>query len=183
MKFLAQRTTLWSISLCAVVGLSLNASLAQPSASHVRPTLPTTLCDQDEATVFSCPIGQKIVSLCSIHRPDKTVLLRYVFGKPGKPELALTNAGEPRAPMAYGSLSYSGGGGDYIRVRNGRFAYVVYSAIGRGWEQEGLVVEKDGRRISAQQCGGSRGALGPNGWQDVYAAHLPDDKAGFEKPD
>lgn len=182
MKIPAKRAALWSAPVC-IVGVALTPALARPSAAHVRPTPQLSLCSPSEATVFACPIGQKVVSVCSTRRPDKSVVLRYVYGKLGKPELSLANTAGSGAPMTSGSLAYSGGGGDYVRVRNGPYAYVVYSAMGRGWEQEGLVVEKDGRRISAQTCGGARAALGPNGWQDVYAAHLPDDKAGFEKPD
>ena len=182
MRLLSRRAVLWAMSAWLAGGLSLSTSLAQPSTSF-RPTPNATLCDQGEATVFSCPIGQKVVSLCSVHRPDKTVLLRYVFGKPGRPELTLTSASASAAPMTYGGLSYSGGGGDYVRVRNGRFSYVVYQASGHGWEQQGLVVERNRRRISARRCGGARLALGPNRWRDVYAAHLPDDPLGFEKPD
>ncbi|MBV9996271.1 MAG: hypothetical protein JO127_13780 [Caulobacteraceae bacterium] len=85
--------------------------------------------------------------------------------------------------MTYGTLSYSSGGGDYVRVKSGRYSYVVYSAIGQGWEQEGLVVEKDGRRVSAKLCNGHRAALGSQGWGRVYAAHLPKDTQGFDKPD
>jgi hypothetical protein len=184
MNLQAQRIVLWSTAWLAIAGLDLQPSLAQPRTprSYSAPQQ-RSLCPEDEATTFSCPIGRKVVSLCVAGRGSQPGVIRYVFGKPGNVELALVNSLGSDVRVTYGGLSYSGGGGDYVRVRNGPFAYVVYSALGRGWEQEGLVVEKDGHRISAKQCGGPGGALGPNGWQDVYAAHLPPDKEGFEKPD
>jgi hypothetical protein len=167
----------WSVPLAGVSALSLFLTASPPHATPVA-TARSTTCSKEEAVVFSCAVGSKVAALCAA--PDG-VGLRYLFGKPGFAELSLTNRGGPPDRMTYGALSYSGGGGDFVRVLSGRYSYVVYSAIGRGWEQEGVVVEKDGKRISARRCVGP--ALGPNGWARVYAAHLPKDAQGFDKPD
>ena len=60
-------------------------------------------------------------------------------------------------------------------------AIVVHPAIGRGWAQEGVSVEQDGKAISSLVCADA--ALGKDGWAAVYAAKLTPDRSNFEKPD
>lgn len=48
---------------------------------------------------------------------------------------------------------FAGGGGGYIRFLNGRYQYIVYTAIGKGWgTKDGVAVEKDGTLIKFFTC-------------------------------
>jgi hypothetical protein len=48
---------------------------------------------------------------------------------------------------------FSGGGGAYLRFINGKYNYIVYSAIGRGWgTKDGVSVEKDNKMITHSKC-------------------------------
>ncbi|MGC1305402.1 MAG: hypothetical protein WA840_23780 [Caulobacteraceae bacterium] len=140
------------------------------------------LCTANETPVFSCAIGAKVASLCASRDLSPTAgYLYYAFGKPGAVEVAIPKKTPAfRQSITVGTLSYSKGGGDYVRIRNGKFAYVAYSALGDGWEQEGVAVEQDGKPLSSLACHGA--ALGPDGWQALYKAKLPADQQGFEKP-
>jgi hypothetical protein len=143
-----------------------------------------SLCAPDEAVIFSCALGKKTASLCASKDLSATKgYLYYAYGKPGAldlsaPEKAIT----ARQNLTRGSIAYSGGGTDYVRIQNGAFSYIVYSGIGKGWEQEGVVVQKDGKTISSHICPASMSALGPNGWQPVYGANLKPDTSDFEVP-
>ena len=142
-----------------------------------------SLCAKGETAVFDCHLGQKVAELCASSDLTPTGgRLYYIYGRPGAIELRLPNANDRASrPFAEGVLGFSGGGADYVRIKNGRFAYVVYSGFAPGWAQDGLVVERDGKRISSQICQGS--AMGANAWQAVYTAKLPKDNQGFDMPD
>jgi hypothetical protein len=156
----------------ALLGSSAAAGVQRPS-----------LCASDEKAVFTCAVGRKTASLCA--SPDLTPAkgyLYYAYGRPGAVDLTTPDKfPAARASITLGGLAYSGGGGDYVRIVKGAYAYVVYSAIGRGWEQEGVAVQKDGKPISSLIC--SDGALGKDGWKAVYDAKLTPDHSDFEKPD
>ena len=79
------------------------------------------------------------------------------------------------------TLTFSAGGGAFLRFRWQEFAYTVFAAVGRGWgEKEGVVVEKSGKRVEALRCtGGVRSILGPD-W--FAAARIPQDPTGFDLP-
>jgi hypothetical protein len=163
----------------ASVVIALGLAGTSAAAGVNRPSL----CAANEKAVFTCTVGRKTASLCA--SPDLTPAtgyLYYAYGRPGAVELTTPDKSPAaRRSITLGGLSYSGGGGDYVRIVRGLYAYVVYSAIGRGWEQEGVAVEKDGKPISSLIC--SDTALGPDGWQAVYGAKLARDTSNFEKPD
>jgi hypothetical protein len=144
----------------------------------------TSLCAPDETVIFSCALGKKIASLCASSDLSATRgYLYYAYGKPGAIEFSAPQKSiAARQNLARGSIAYSGGGADYVRILNGGFAYVVYSGIGKGWEQEGVVVQKDGQTISSHICPATVSALGPDGWQPVYGANLTPDTTDFEIP-
>jgi hypothetical protein len=144
----------------------------------------TSLCAPGETVVFSCALGKKIASLCASKDLSAAKgYLYYAYGKPGALELSAPEKSiAARQNLARGSIAYSGGGADYVRILNGGFAYVIYSGIGKDWEQEGMVVQKDGQTISSHICPATVSALGPDGWQPVYGANLKPDTADFEIP-
>lgn len=151
-----------------------------------------TFCTGREIAVFSCRVGAKLVSVCASKDATRVAgHAQYRFGKPDSREpLELTvPAGlVPAAKVATGeSVPFAGGGGAWMRFRNGAHAYVVYTGIGK-WgpkgetrTKEGLVVEKDGRRIAHFKCNGPvAGELGPDWFDRVGVQAKGED---FDFPD
>ena len=88
-------------------------------------------------------------------------------------------------------MSYSGGGGAYIRFANGPFEYTVFSATGK-WgtkggslDVAGVAIRKDGKDFSNFICrnlAGDLGELGPDFLQKMgMASDNPD--PDFAPPD
>ena len=69
-----------------------------------------------------------------------------------------------------------------MRFKRDTFAYVVYTAIGRGWgEKAGVAVEKDNKLQANLVCNKPvQSELGPDFFDQ---AGLAEDQAGFELPD
>lgn len=168
----------------ALAALALGVAAAAPASGAFAAGGRASLCQANETAVFSCRIGARTASLCASHDlGPSSGYLYYAFGKPGRTELsapAKNSAG--RQDLTVGTLAYSKGGGDYVRVRNGAYAYVIYSAETPGWSQEGVAVEKGGAQISSLRCPAAASALGPDGWLPVYRAKLPSDQQGFQVP-
>lgn len=144
---------------------------------------PRSHCAAAEEVVFSCAQGRKVISLCasSTGAQGARTQLRYAYGALRKVELEVSQAMRPDA-FESGVTALSGGGIDYVRVRNGDFAYVLYTGLSKGWSQDGWVVEANGTPISHRIC--KAGATGPKAWGPVYAARLPrsPDEATFLPP-
>ena len=134
--------------------------LAEPGRSAASQT---SHCTALESTVFACDAGSKSISVCaSSSLANGSAYLEYRFGKLGDaPELTLPATRVPPAQAATGeNVAFSGGGGAWLRFRNGATAYVVYGGIGR-WgpdgataEKQGVVVEREGRQIAHVPCTG-----------------------------
>lgn len=144
--------------------------LVSPSA-HAGASSADSLCAPDEDVVFTCAVGAKSVSVCaSADLSPAAGVAQYRFGVPRKtPELTLPSGKAHPARVAHGqSESFSGGGGAWLRFRQGAYAYVVYTGIGK-WgpkgttrEKAGVIVEKDGARVASLQCKGkAQSELGP----------------------
>jgi hypothetical protein len=139
------------------------------------PTLATeSHCSNDEQTVFSCSLGEKIVSVCASKVLSPTGgYLQYRFGKKNAPELIFPASGavSNRSNIQARTLMFSGGGGSYIRFISGRYNYIVYTAIGKGWgAKDGVSVEQDNKLIVNSKC------------RDVPASIMGEDffsRAGF----
>jgi hypothetical protein len=158
-------------------GTAASQSLAP--ASKVRadavtimgPTVPGSFCSTAEVAVFHCSTGAKQVSVCASRTATpQSGSLQYRFGKRGQtPEIQLPAKPTPPSRSASAdTLSFSGGGGAWLRFRSGEFAYTVYTAVGR-WgpngeprESEGLVVERGGKTVATLRCKESaQSELGP----------------------
>jgi hypothetical protein len=132
---------------------------------------PASQCAANESIVFNCAAGSKLISVCAAAGTSAdTGYLQYRFGKPGmKPELTLPASKTPPNKSVTGeSMPFAGGGGSWLRFRNGTNAYVVYTGIGR-WgkngapaEKQGVVIEQSGRQIANVKCSGTlTSELGP----------------------
>jgi hypothetical protein len=144
----ADKRRFTQIRICSLV-LNLCAFSASAYAAP-------SLCLADEAKIFSCAAGKKIISVCSSKdlAADRGYL-QYRFGSSGKVELTIPadRSVLPRNSALSGTLVFSGGGGDYLRFQAGEYQYVVYTAIGKGWgEKDGVAIEKDGKRRAHVSC-------------------------------
>jgi hypothetical protein len=136
---------------------------------------PTSFCTPAETVVFACYTNPtKLVSVCASKdaAPNKGYL-QYRTGNPyAKTPLDLTLPAAqvvPRQAANGDTLSFSGGGGAWLRVSTTKVAFVVYTGIGkwgpRGQTQEkaGVAVERDGTKIASLKCTGTPiSLLGPD---------------------
>ena len=156
----------WAFAVAAAILVGEGtAALANPASS----TRPPSLCTPREEVVFGCAQGHKVISLCADTESGRT-RLRYVYGTQSKIELEVSQAARPDA-FTSGVAGLAGGGIDFVRVRNGDFAYVVYTGLTPGWEQDGWIVEAHGSAITHHIC--KRAATGSKVWGPVYSAKLP----------
>jgi hypothetical protein len=141
-----------------------------------------SLCNTGEAVVFSCSTGKKIISVCaSENLSANSGYVHYRFGAKEKIELSFPdNQSHPSLYVTSGNLMYSGGGGAYMRFNNGAYSYVVYSGMGKGWDKEGVAVEKNGKLLSNIVCKDT--SVGVFGSEFFTANGIPDDKNGFDIP-
>lgn len=150
------------------------AAPAAPARDAQTPK-PTSFCTSAETVVFSCytsPI--KLVSVCASKdaAPNKGYL-QYRTGNPDTKaplDLTLPSAQVPPPQAANGdTLSFSGGGGAWLRVSTTKVAFIVYTGIGN-WgprgetrEKAGVAVERDGTQIANLKCTGKPiSLLGPD---------------------
>ena len=153
---------------CCLARLVAGGLLTLASATAVAAGVE---CGPAERTAFACSTGAKSVSVCSSETatPGGPGFLQYRFGGPAGTELAYPLAGSDwRQVVTGGSLTFSGGGGAFLAFAHPPYRYVVYTAIGRGWgARAGVVVEKEGRRITHLPCvGPATSELGP----DLFSA-------------
>jgi hypothetical protein len=113
-------------------------------------------CSDQEQIVFSCSLGKKIVSVCaSAELTPSSGYLQYRFGAKSALELILpaSRDSNQKKTILANTLMFAGGGGGYLRFMNGRYQYVVYTAIGRGWgTKEGVLVKKGAKQIANLKC-------------------------------
>lgn len=113
-------------------------------------------CSAEETVVFSCSVGKKTVSVCaSADLSPTTGSLQYRFGALGANALEMTYpelSVRPASVIQAGALVYSGGGGAYMRFTKGDYAYVVYTGSGRGWDKEGVAIERNGKITTSFAC-------------------------------
>jgi len=143
-----------------------------------------TQCAPEEHVIFSCTTSrQKVISLCASFTLTSTAgYVQYRFGTPGQePELVYPITPEhPKQHFQSGTLTYSGGGGAYVKFTQGEYTYVVFTGIGRGWAKEGVVVQQSGKQIAYLPCQGAwTSELGP-AWFETAA--IPPDSGDFDIP-
>jgi hypothetical protein len=154
-------------------GLALVVAGALAPAAAAAPTKSASLCSPSEVVVFSCGAGGRLASICASAGLTKVSgTMQYRFGAPGRIELAYpATPGKLGDNFKGGWMSYSGGGGAYVRFANGPFEYTVFSATGK-WganggslDVAGVAIRKDGKDFSNFVCRGladDLGELGPD---------------------
>ena len=139
-----------------------------------------SLCSAQEQVVFSCKTTtKKVVSLCSSSPLTADAgYLQYRF-----PGLTFPTTREhPKNFFLSGTMMYSGGGGAYLKFANADYTYAVFTGIGKGWEKEGVVVQKGGKQIAYLQCKGPwTSQLGPDFFDKVKIPKDPNE-SDFEIP-
>ena len=117
-----------------------------------------TLCEPTEAVVFSCSVGQKMVSLCSPAAAPRS--LAYRFGAPGMIELAYPDRGAVGS-FEWASAPRYGGAITSVNFNSGGYEYSVYASLGRASGgantgdpefEDGVSVSRGGRRIKSLVC-------------------------------
>jgi hypothetical protein len=141
-------------------------------------------CFKDEKIIFSCNTNSnQVISICSSASLNANYgYLQYRFGKVGSfPAYVFPMNHDIASKYFYsGQLTYSGGGGAYLKFINGTYSYVVYTGIGRGWQKQGLVIQDGRNEISRYACKDSWiSQMGPNIFNQ---AGLNQDRSGFEIP-
>lgn len=110
----------------------------------------TTLCQPHEEIYFSCPAGNKIISLCaSGNISPNNGYVQYRFGTLDRLELQFPN--KPNPPKSRFLISdISEGNANYVHVKfkSGEYNYVIYQGVSNG-----LYIKKNGRLISNLICG------------------------------
>jgi hypothetical protein len=142
----------------------------------------STHCAANEGIVFSCTVGNKVVSVCaSGDFAQDSGSLSYRFGPLGRPEISYPPPGQSRDVVKAGHWVFAGGGGAWLAFHRSPYRYIVYSAVGRGWhEKAGLAVEKEGRLSTNLPCRGMPiSELGPDFFS---SARIPDDETPFDLP-
>ena len=169
-------------------GRVVAAALATLAALAVAPPAaaaePVTHCKATETIVFSCSTGSRILSICASKDLSKNSgYMQYRYGPAGKPELVFPEL--PRHPAGVftpGTLTFSGGGGTYLKFAKPPYTYTVFSAIGNFGRNgkatvEGVAIAKGEAEFANIPC--------RSGANDVAGELGPDffEKAGLKAPE
>ena len=149
---------------------------------------PAGLCTAAEQTLFQCSVaGGATIAVCGSKDLSATTgyLQFRMTSNDGKPPAALPDdrvRDQFRSYETAATLMFSGGGGAYIRFGTDDNPFVVYTAIGRGFDESGAAIESGGKLLTAMKCTDDpHSQLGP----DLFsAAGLPEgqDSLDFDLP-
>ena len=156
--------------------------LILPPARAPQAPAPDTHCTRIERIVFSCATAsKKVISLCASRPPRTPATMQYRFGPPTQLELVYPRDDGPLREHFRGSrLMYAGGGGAWIAFDNGGFTYFVYTAVGKDFEKEGIVVRKGDAIVASLLCEGPfTSEIGPAFFEE---ADLPSGADEFDVP-
>jgi hypothetical protein len=173
----------------AIIGTGLTLALfaAAARADAVPTATVTDLCTASETVVFSCAVARRrVVSVCASSALSPTEgYMQYRFGTRARLEAAVpkdvADANDWRGSVESRSLMFAGGGGAYLRFNSAPYAYVTYSAIGRGWpEKRGVMTMKGDAMIANYPCVGKyRSILGAALFRN---AGIAEDRVELELP-
>ncbi len=152
------------------VALVTSARIIAASPDAGKPAAPAatggrkaSFCTPAETVVFACRTGAKMASVCASRDAGPNGgTLQYRFGKldGSEPLEQILPEGQvaPARAATGESVSFSGGGGAWLRFRKGQFTYTVYTGIGN-WgpkgekrTKAGLHVEHAGKPLATLKC-------------------------------
>jgi hypothetical protein len=132
-----------------------------------------TMCDPSEQIYFSCPVGEKIISVCAAgNYSPETGYVKYRFGYPGKSEFEYPKNSAPPSDKFLISDSFGGNVSTVIlKFRSEKFTYVVFqSAV------SGVYVRKDGKTIGSLLCdAGQYSHISPTAMRGIKTVAPNDD--------
>ena len=154
----------------------LGAALALLFATPVVEAAHRSHCTGGEVAVFTCPIGDKTVSLCaSADRSFSSGTLQYRFGRIGKVEMNYPEkAAASRKAFRGGLALYGSGGSSYVRFVRAGVAYTLYRYSGIGHQEDGLVVSRGDRKLTAAKCP-NFAVVDDEWWLQIDKGALPPD--------
>lgn len=149
-------------------------------------TFADTLCRYNERVIFSCRLkgkGGKTVSVCGSRIITATRgYMQYRYGKPGAVEIILPEQRGIPAKSFTGALqTLAKSETAWLRVRNGKFGYVVYGFVGLDDLPTGLAVQKDGKTIADLSCEESMSGSMP-AVEFGESTGILEDAEGFDLP-
>lgn len=174
-----------------IVSAKIATAASAPSTTPSAAVTSASLCAPTEDVVFSCPTGKKVVSVCASKNLSPTAgWAQYRFGVAGStPEMTLPSGQVHPNKSAYGATeSFAGGGGAWLRFKNGVTNYVVFAGIGK-WgpkgqtvSKAGVVVEQNQKQAAFLSCSAKETSeLGPDWFSK--AGIVPNSKEFFDFPE
>ena len=149
-----------SLRSTVAFGLVCLHAFTQEAHGHTQTQAPS-LCAANEEPVFSCTLqgtGRKMVALCASPASAQGKRhFHYLYGKPSKielrfPAISISNGKEA---FTFTRLRYAGATGGYAHTFiNEGYKYILYSIEGTGFEESGLMVQRQGalRTASEMHC-------------------------------
>lgn len=149
-------------SACALVILAAGVLQDGHAQSYFGNRVEGTLCQAGEIVMFACPSGQKQIAVCATPAGSSPFgALHYRFGSRNNTELEFPS--RPVSPGKYAGGNSLGDGGRgtlvYLRLKNGRTSYTVFSEAvnptyqGTGAsERSGVIVERQGKLLATRKC-------------------------------
>jgi hypothetical protein len=132
----------WVYFILVAFSLGMKSGYAQSAEE--------TLCAKFEEVYFSCPIKDKIVSVCaSGNISPENGYVQYRIGRPGHVEFQYPDA--PVAPKNRFSISDILGGNlniTHLKFRSGKYDYMVYQG-----GVNGVYVKRAGKAVANLTCG------------------------------
>lgn len=109
------------------------------------------MCYPHEEIYFSCPIGDKVMSVCaSGNISPQNGYVQYRFGRPGKPELEYPEQSEPPTDR-FLITDFAGGSinSTHLKFKTAGYVYVIYQSA-----TNGVYVKNNGKTVANFSCGG-----------------------------
>ena len=128
-------------------------SLVMGAAAHAQAAT-AGHCGAQEQVVFSCQVGAKTVSLCSVGHDAQIASLTYRYGRRGKVENEfIANADNGRRFFATASPLKPGASINQLWFDNGDTRFLVTECVGgRCPYQAGLAVLRGDELLMRQRC-------------------------------
>ena len=143
-----------SLNFWAVLRRMTVLACIAPGFAKDLPPAAVSLCRPDEAVRFSCPIGRKLVSLCSAGQPGAPEALSYRFGAASHVEKIFV-ASADNGRRFYGTVSPARPGASVSQIwfDQGEVRYLLSACTGGACAfRAGLAVLQGDRILMNARC-------------------------------